>query len=83
MYDDLRPQYDSITKASFLMFHSSRPDNKKSNKSADDVKKDIAGVIRQITATVTFLPLLDCSCKSSPKTPFHVTSRFPWQDKDN
>jgi mitotic spindle assembly checkpoint protein MAD2 len=31
-------------------------------KSEDDVKKEIQGVIRQITASVTFLPLLETPC---------------------
>ena len=32
-------------------------------KSEDDVKKEISAVIRQITASVTFLPLLESACK--------------------
>jgi mitotic spindle assembly checkpoint protein MAD2 len=34
----------------------------KKKKSEDDVKKEIQGVIRQITASVTFLPLLESPC---------------------
>ena len=32
-------------------------------KSEDDIKKEISAVIRQITASVTFLPLLESACK--------------------
>jgi len=32
-------------------------------KNEADVKKEIQGVIRQITASVTFLPLLESPCK--------------------
>jgi hypothetical protein len=42
-------------------------------KSEDDVKKEIQGVIRQITASVTFLPLLETPCMSSHYTRFSVS----------
>ena len=33
-------------------------------KDETEVKKEIQGVIRQITASVTFLPLIECPCMS-------------------
>ena len=33
------------------------------DKPEGEVKKEIMGVLRQITASVSFLPLLDCQCK--------------------
>jgi len=37
-------------------------DSKPKEKNIKDIRKDIAAVIRQITASVTFLPLLETSC---------------------
>jgi mitotic spindle assembly checkpoint protein MAD2 len=37
-------------------------DNKKSSKSIKEIHKEIQSIIRQITASVTFLPLLQESC---------------------
>ncbi len=35
------------------------------NKELKDIQQEIRNVLRQITACVTFLPLLDCLCRSS------------------
>ena len=51
------------------IFHLAYPtiffcrDGKGKSKSIEDINKEIANVIRQITASVTFLPLIDCQCK--------------------
>ena len=42
----------------FMVFFS-----KPREKPEKDINKEIGAVIRQITASVTFLPLLDCACK--------------------
>ncbi|XP_072051118.1 mitotic spindle assembly checkpoint protein MAD2A-like [Amphiura filiformis] len=41
---------------------TAKTENKPRQKSAEDINKGIKAVIRQITATVTFLPLLETAC---------------------
>ncbi len=42
---------------------------KKASKDEKEIKQEIMGVIRQITASVTFLPLLETACESDLRFP--------------
>ena len=48
--------------------------SKPREKPEKDINKEIGAVIRQITASVTFLPLLDCACKYGYGSTVHVFS---------
>lgn len=48
--------------------------SKPREKSEKDINNEISAVIRQITASVTFLPLLEGACKSSYNTMKNVNT---------
>ena len=50
-------------------------EGKTHEKSDKDIKNEIQAIIRQITASVTFLPLLEESCKTT-KIAFDIISCF-------
>uniref|UniRef100_T1IKM4 Mitotic spindle assembly checkpoint protein MAD2A n=1 Tax=Strigamia maritima TaxID=126957 RepID=T1IKM4_STRMM len=53
-----------LEKWNFNVEYEEGNDNEKSGKekAISDIHKEIGAIIRQITASVTFLPLLDCAC---------------------
>jgi len=53
-------------------------------KDTKTIKKEIGDVIRQITASVTFLPLLDCLCSFDILIYTHKNAECPteWDDSD-
>lgn len=66
-------------------FHS----EKTATKDLKQIQKEMRDVMRQITACVTFLPLLDCACKCFGKNicrslnttniPFAITNEYQFQ----